>query len=276
NFEGKTGDYVNITGIGLNIYDEFYAYFQGTTMKVRLLNGGVYKFLFKCAGLEKTITFNVTGKAPTSMTAQIRNEASKEFINESSKSFGMGSVVYFKGAVNQYANGEQNAVITTSNSADASLEWVTVDGVGCWKFSATKPGSYTVRITSAVSANIGCTLTFTVNEAPDYASYLVGKYTCTDSMGYIYLVTFTPANVGEQVKGTVVVTMTPTDDDGTPQTNKAQSQTLSYSVDLTAEKIVLTHVSGTKLGVDFIVDADGKLKLEDAYGAKFVLTAVND
>lgn len=277
NYEGNTGGFEDTKGLGLNKADEFYAYFtDDTEMTVRFYNGGVYKFMFRCSGLEKTITFNVTGKAPTSMTAQIRNEASKEFINESSKSFGIGNVVYFKGGVNQYANSAQSATITTANSADASLEWVTVDGVGCWKFSATKAGTYKVKITSEVNSSANCTLTFTVNEAPDYASYLVGKYTCTDNMGNIYLVTFTPANEGEQVKGTVVVKMTPTDNNGTPQTNKAQTQNLSYAVNLTTDKIVLTHVSGTKLGVDFIVDVDGKLKLEDAYGYKFVLNAVND
>ncbi len=271
NYEGNYGGFVDSKTI-LNC--EGFIVFRSNNvindyLNVTILNGGKWTLYLKTANLNKSITFDVTGKAPTSMTSQLLNEASGAFYSGNTKNVSINGSVYFYGLVNKYANSAQSASVSSPN---ATVEKVTKNGVDCFKFSATAAGTYTVTVTSDVGS-VSCKFTFKVSEAPDYASILDGKYTATDYEGNIYEVEVTPASAtDDNVSGTVKVTMTPTEEDDTPVTGSAQSQTLSYSVDFDSLTINLTAVSGTNLGVGFEVNAGGNFVLKDKYNDSFVLT----
>lgn len=273
NYEGNYGGFVD-TAVSADIQCDGFMVFRRDNiiyeyLDVTIKNGGKWTMYLKTANIYKTITFDVTGAAPTSMTSQILNEASGSFYAGNTKTVSVGGAVYFYGAVNKYANPAQSATV---DSANATVEKVTKNGVECFKFSATAAGTYTVTVTSDVNSS-SCKFTFTVSEMPDYASILDGNYTATDSVGSIYEVAFAPASATEEdVSGTVTVTMTPTEEDGTPITAKAVSQTLSYSVDFDTLTIRLTGVSGTNLGLSFEVNASGQLVLKDKYNDPYVLT----
>ncbi|MDE6676499.1 MAG: hypothetical protein K2K12_02140, partial [Clostridia bacterium] len=115
----------------------------GITISVTLKNGGVWKLILTTANTRKTVTFKVTGVAPTSMTAQLLNETTNSFYNASSKTLAINGGVSFYGAVNQYANDAQRAEVTSANAQTATIEEVTVKGVNCFRFSASAAGTYT-------------------------------------------------------------------------------------------------------------------------------------
>ena len=254
--------------------DGYFAFRAGNTITVQLLNGGVWTLILKTSQTYKTITFNVTGIEPTSMTAQLYNTATNRFYEANQKTTGIGGTVYFRGAVNQYANEAQTARVTSSNSEYATIVEETLNGVKCFKFSATKAGTYSVRVTSAVASGIYCTYTFTVDDVPDYSAILSGSYTVTDWDGNIYTLQFTPAG-GDGNSGTVVITKTPTTEAGEPIPDQAKTQTLSYRLDIDTLEIVLTSISGENLGADLIVNEQGQLVLDDQYGHKYTLNRVN-
>ena len=244
------------------------------TITITVKHGGDFTLIVKMGDITKTVQIKVKGTAPTSFTAQIRNDVTGVFKNGSTKTVGIGGTVNFKAAVNDYANDAQTATITSANAADATVEEVVLGGVTCFKFSASKAGTYTVKVSSTVSSR-SCTYTFTVQDAPDYADILTGKYSGADWGDSLYEVEFTPNNVGEEVRGTVVVKFTPAnEDDGTLQPDKAKTQTLSYSIDTDKNEIVLKSVSGTNLGIVLKVGLDGTLILEDKDYYEVTLTPV--
>ncbi|MCH5148132.1 MAG: bacterial Ig-like domain-containing protein [Clostridiales bacterium] len=273
NYPGNFGGDVDS---GTMLYTDGYFIFRtGKLIVVQLLNGGVWTLILKTSHTYKTVTFNVTGIAPTSMTAQLYNTTTNRFYEANQKATGIGGSVYFRGAVNQYANEAQTAQITSGNSDYATVEETTVNGLKCFKFSATTSGTYTVTVTSAADSSVKCTFTFTVSEMPDYDSILSGKYTVTDYDGNIYIFEFTPSGTGEAANGTLVVTQTPTTEDGEPILEQAQMQTLTYSISLDDLSIVLTSVSGTNLGISLGIDEQNRLVLEDKYSITYVLTRAN-
>ena len=242
------------------------------SISVTIYHGGDFTLIVTMGDLTKTVKFKVKGTAPTSFTPQIRNDITGVYQNLSSKTLGIGGTVHFKAAANQYANDDQTAVVTSANKANATIEEVVVGGKTCFKFSATEAGTYTVKVSSTVNS-VSCTYTFTVQDAPDYAAVLTGKYSGTDWGDSLYEVEFTPNNEGGLVKGTVVVKYTPAnEDDGTLQPDKAQTQTLSYRVDTGKNEIVLESISGTNLGIDLSVELDGKFVLLDKWSREVVMT----
>ena len=273
NYEGNLYGFVD--SLNFIDFEGFTAYRSGNSLLITIRNGGVWKLLLKTSQTYKTVTFNVTGKAPTSMTAQIYNSITGKFAAATQKAIGLGGAVYFKGAVNQYANDAQTATVTSPNASSATIEETTQNGVKCFKFSATEGGTYTVTVVSDVAESVKCTFTFTVSEMPDYDSILTGTYTVTDLEGFVYKVEFTPSGKGDTANGTVVITKTPTTESGELIEDQAQTQTLSYSVDAGTLKIVLTHISGVQLGVDFLLNEQNKLVIEDQYGKTYELTKVN-
>lgn len=273
NYPGNFGE--DVDSATMIYMDGYYIFRTGKLIVVQLLNGGVWTLILKTSNTYKTITFNVTGIAPTSMTAQLYNTTTNRFYDANQKATGIGGTVYFKGAVNQYANEAQTAQITSGNSEYATVEETTVNGLKCFKFSATKSGTYTVTVTSAAASSVNCTFTFTVSEMPDYDSILSGKYTVTDYDGNIYTLEFTPSGTGETANGTLVVTKTPTTEDDEPILDQAQTQTLTYSINPDDFSIVLTSVSGTNIGISLSIDEQNRLVLEDRYSITYVLTRAN-
>ncbi|MCH5142794.1 MAG: bacterial Ig-like domain-containing protein [Clostridiales bacterium] len=254
--------------------DGFFAFRNENKITIQPLNGGVWKLILRTSGTYKTITLNITGLAPTSITSQLYNSATGRFYEGNAKTVAVGGAIYFKGAVNQYANEAQTARVTSSNSEYATIVEETLNGVKCFKFSATKAGTYSIRVTSAVASDIYCTYTFTVDDVPDYSAILSGSYTVTDWDGNIYTLQFTPAG-GDGNSGTVVITKTPTTEAGEPIPDQAKTQTLSYRLDIDTLEIVLTSISGENLGADLIVNEQGQLVLDDQYGHKYTLNRVN-
>lgn len=273
NYDGNLGGEVNSESF--IDFEGFMAYRNGNKIYVTARNGGVWKLKLRTSKTNKTITFDITGKNPTSITAQIYNSLSNKFTAGSQKAIGIGGAVYFKGEVNQYANEAQTATVTSPNAANATIEETTVNGIKCFKFTATEGGTYTVTVTSAVAASVKCNFTFTVNDMPDFDSILSGKYTVTDLEGNVYNLEFTPSGTGDTANGTVVISKTPTTESGILIPDRTQTQTLSYSVDVENLTIILTNVSGTNLGVDLLVNEQNKLVLEDQHSKKYVLSRVN-
>lgn len=253
------------------LYTEgFAAYRSGNKIYVVLKNGGVWTLKIRTSGTYKTVTFNVTGEAPTSITAQTGNETTGKFTSGSQKTVAIGGAVYFRGAFNKYANEAQTTVITSGNAGNATIEETTLGGVKCFVFRASVGGTYTVTVTSAVASSVKCTFTFVVSEMPDFETLLSGKYRAVDIIGDIYDVEFLPDAMSDGVSGSVVVTKTDTEDGST------QTQTLRYSVDFDTLAIVLTHYSGDNLGVDFKVNVNNQLQLEDMYGRTYTLNRVTE
>lgn len=261
NYGQKDANFIDCDGfIAINNF--------GLSISVTLRNGGVWKLILTTANTRKTITFNVTGVAPASMTAQLLNESTNSFYNASSKTLAINGWLTFYGAVNKYANDSQRAEITSANKQTATIEEVTVKDVKCFRFSATVAGTYTVKVTSTVS-NTSTTFTFTVSDAPDFATLLSGKYTAENFEGIFELV-FTPSGESGELGGKLVVTLTPDESGAATKTEE-----LNYAVDGDGIAVVLTHVSGEKLGIDLVVK-DGSFMLEDRKGGTHVLTPVSE
>ncbi|MDE7164144.1 MAG: bacterial Ig-like domain-containing protein [Clostridiales bacterium] len=249
---------------------------NSNVISITLRNGGVWKLIIKTENVTKTITLNVTGVAPDSMDAQIRNDSTGVFYHGESKTVALNGTVNFCGSVNKYANAEQTAEIVSSNKDSAKIEKVTKDGQTYYAFSATQEGVYKVRITSVANPELSCSFTVTVMDMPDYAAILIGKYSVQSLEGNIYELEFSPENDGEQIKGSVKVTKTPTFDDNTPDTDNATTQVISYEVNFEYLEIDLNPVSGANMGILLSVNADGELVLTDQYDNEYILKAENE
>ena len=263
-FEGNRFGYQNSNGAPMGPNNGFMAYRTGNVISVTLLNGGKWVLLIKTANIEKSITFDVTGNAPLTMDAYVRNDASGNFYAGSTKIISLVGSVYFYGDVSFGADSSQTATVTSANAATATIEQIALDDITCFKFTATVAGEYTVKVTSTSNPSVSCEFTFTVSEAPDFGALLNGGYTVTDVVGNVYDVTFTPTSSVEPFAGTVTVTQTPV-------SGEAKSQTFEYSVVTASMEIALVEVSGTKLGVDLSVNATGRLVLNDANANDYVL-----
>ena len=271
-YEGSTnGEVISNTVL----YSEgFSAFRSGSTITVYVKNGGVWKLKIRTSGTYKTVTFNVTGVAPKTMTAQLGNKANGKFTPGNKKTVFAGTEIYFYCTVDKYANSAQSAAVTSGNSATAAIQKTTLGGIDCFVFKATAAGAYIVTVTSDAAPSVKCEFTFTVSASPDYASLLSGKYSVQNVEGDIFELEFTLDGSAEGISGTVVVTRTPTDEDDNPLYDEQKTQTLSCSADVDNAKIMLTAVSGENLGITLSVNADGNLMMGDQFNYLYKLNRV--
>lgn len=244
-------------------------------IQIKLLNGGKFTIVLKTEKTLKTLVFDVTGLPPTAMTQKIYSGNTEMFNDTDKKTLSLTGEAIFYGAVDKYKNSAQTATVVSDNAQFAKIDKIVQNGVECFKFTATQNGVYIVETVSAVAPNVKCTFIFTVSDMPDFASILTGTYKTdpvNDSDRSVYTVTFTPESAtDDNVSGSVTITRTPTVGNG-----KAETQTLSYSVDFDNIKIILTHVSGDRIGVDLVFNDEGELMLEDSYSKTYKLNAVNN
>ncbi len=268
-FEGNRFDYED-SAVALDFGPSkgFGAYRTDNTIFVTLKGGGTWKLLIKTDNIERSITFEVTGEAPTELEPFIRNESSGNFYSGSEKTVALNGAVYFYGNVSMGLNDKQTASITSANSTTASIETVEVGGTSCFKFTASAAGVYSVRVVSEPNKDAYCDFTFTVSEAPDYAELLSGKYSVTDTVGNVYELTFTLTDT-EAVTGTVEVVKTPVEGD-------AISQTYDLSINASSMEIFLVGDNGNKLGIDLTIDAEGNLVLNDVNENNYTLVRVSE
>lgn len=239
-------------------------------IRINVKHGGTWTLIFKTEKVTKRLTLNVTGEAPETMRGKIRNDASKSFYEADGKRLPLNGAVYFYGEVDSYADAAQSATLVSGDTQAVTLERTTIGGVDCFQFSATVAGTYEVRVASDAKPSLGTTFTFTVSDAVDFSEILTGSYTATDSVGNIYVVAFTRADEGATVKGTLLVTRTPTEEDGTPITDETVSETLSFYVeDL---EITVEHGMGDKIWIELGVNEENELVLVDQHNLRFVLT----
>ena len=274
-YEGNRGGYQPSTGVPVGPSKGFLAYRSSTNLndiKVSLRGGGTWKLLIKTENVEKSVTFEVTGDAPSTMESFIRNETSGNFYAGSSKTVTVNGGIYFYGNVKLGLDASQTATLTSANASSANIERTTAGDTPCFKFTASAAGTYTVKVVSDSNKSAYCEFTFTVVEEPDYASLLNGKYTVTTSEE-IYDVTFTQSTA-DPVEGTVTVVKTPIDNDGTTP-DAAKTQSFSFTVNRSSMEIVLVAVSGDNLGIRLFVSAEGQLKLNDAYDNNYTLQRAN-
>lgn len=263
NYVGSNAPDEDASGMGLFNGNCFYIMVNGTVINASFYQGGDYTIIFKTEKTYKTITFNVIGNPPTSFTATLGNEKTQLFSPGSAKTVAIGSIIYFRGEPNANADYRQTASVTSGDASKVTLEEAVLGSVKCYTFKASAAGTYVITA-SSVSSNTKCTFTFTVSAPPDFAAMLTGTYTAHSNMAD-YTVEFTPESATQDnVSGTVVITQ---DDE-----SEIKTQTLTYEVDFDTQTVNLTHVSGADLGVDIVLNTEGKLALEDWREKVLVLT----
>ena len=203
---------------------------SGNEIRISARHGGTWTIRIKTEYTDRKLVLNIIGSAPQSdMRPKLLNNASGTFYDGNEKTISVGGEVYFYGAVEQYANPAQTATVTSDNAQYATITKVTVNGVDCFKFAATREGEYQVTVVSDVAELVRCILTFTVSET-NFSGLLSGTYTAQDRVGDIYTVTFTPYG-NETIGGTVTVSRTPTDEDDNLITDQTVMQTFTFSVE---------------------------------------------
>ena len=247
----------------------FGAYRIGNTIYVNLKGGGSWTLLITTDNIEKSITFEVTGEAPTAIESFIRNESSGNFYAGDEKTITLNGAIYFYGNVAMGLNNRQTASVTSENASTATIEEAEIGGIACFKFTASAAGVYTVRVVSEPNVYATCDFTFTVTEAPDYAELLSGKYTVTDAVGNVYDLTFTLDNTDE-VTGTVTVVKTLANSEDT------LSQTYDFSINAASMEILLVGDDGDRLGIDITISAEGDLVLNDVNENNYILQRVSE
>ncbi|MBD5131233.1 MAG: hypothetical protein HDT28_01370 [Clostridiales bacterium] len=232
-------------------------------------HGGTWTIIIKTENTERRLVLNITGSAPQKeMQPKLLNNVSGTFYDGNEKTVSIGGEIYFYGAVEQYANPAQTATINSDNAEYATVTKAKIGGVDCWKFTATREGEYQVTVVSDVATLVRCIFTFTVGEI-DFEELLSGTYTAQDRVGDIYTVTFTP-NGNEVIGGTVSITRTPTDENDDPITDQTVMQTFTFSVE--GLNVVVPHVSGDVIWVEFAIDENNNLVLIDQRDNRYVLT----
>ncbi len=241
--------------------EHFTVFRSGSAIQLTVRHGGSWTLIFQTKNVTKRLTINVTGVAPAEITAYILNDASGSFYQGETKTIALGGAVYFYGAVEAFANADQKAELISGNASASILERAKIDGIDCFKFSASVTGVYEIRITSTASPSQSCTFTFTVSDAPDYSALLSGTYTAEDAAGNVYRLTFNRADEGATVKGTISVTRTPTEPDGTPIPDEAVTETLSFYVEQL--EIFVDHKGTDKIWLELSVNEENQLILID-------------
>lgn len=244
---------------------------DNTRISLSARHGGTWTLLFTTAQTTRRLTVHITGEPPEDMQPKLYNNVSGAFYDGAEKTVGLGGAVYFYGAVDRYADSAQTATIDSDNAAHATVTAATLNGVDCWKFTATQAGTYQITVVSDSMALVRCTFVFTVSEVADFSTLLSGTYTVQDQVGNIYTVAFTQ-NSADPLGGTVLVTCTPTDDSNDPITEEATQQTLSFYVD--GMQIVVTHGASDTIWVEFDVDQNNNLVLIDKRETHYVLSRV--
>lgn len=241
--------------------EHFTVFRSGSAIQLTVRHGGSWTLIFQTKNVTKRLTINVTGVAPAEITAYILNDASGSFYQGETKTIALGGAVYFYGAVEAFANADQKAELISGNASASILERAKIDGIDCFKFSASVTGVYEIRITSTASPSQSCAFTFTVSDAPDYSALLSGTYTAEDAAGNVYRLTFNRADEGATVKGTISVTRTPTEPDGTPIPDEAVTETLSFYVEQL--EIFVDHKGTDKIWLELSVNEENQLILID-------------
>ena len=260
----------NREGADLWIANEHFSLTRsGNNITLSTKHGGTWTFIFKTKNTTRTLKINVIGEAPREdMKPKLLNNASGTFYDGNEKTISVGDEVYFYGAVEQYANAAQTATVYADYAQYATVTPTTVGGVACWKFTATKEGTYQVTVVSDVAAIVRCIFTFTVSKV-DFTGLLSGTYTVQDRAGVIYTATFA-VNDSEPIAGSVSVTRTPTDEDDNLIVDKAVTQTFTFSVEGT--RIAVAHSVSDTIWVEFEVDENNNIVLIDQHNIKFVMT----
>lgn len=249
--------------------EHFTVYRSGSVIKLTVRHGGTWTLIFRTKNVTKQLTINVTGVAPAEINAHILNEASGSFYQGDTKTLALNGAVYFYGAVDAFADADQTAELVSGNASAVSLERAEIGGIDCFKFSASVTGVYEIRVTSTASPLRSCTFTFTVSDAPDYSALLNGTYTAEDSAGNLYRLVFNRADEGGTVKGTVTVTKTPTELDGTPIPDEAVTETLAFYVDQL--EIVVEHKGTDQIWIELSVNEENELTLTDQHLLRYPL-----
>lgn len=237
-------------------------------------HGGRWTVYFTTAKFKFTLVLDITGADPTSIAPKLWSAANGNFYEGGNKTLALNGVAYFYGAVNAYANGAQEAVITSGDTANAVLQETEIDGIACYKFSASQAGTYAVTVTSTANPALSCTFTFTVSDAANFDDLLTGAYTAKDMVGNIYTLTFSRSDEGGLIRGEVLITRTPTDENDVPIEGEAVSQTLAFYVEGT--EITVEHSDSDKIYIDLSVNEENELVLVDQRGGRITLTRVGN
>lgn len=240
--------------------EHFVIRLENNEIKITAWHGGTWTIYLRTEQTEKKINLNITGEDPAEMNPKLYNAVSKTFYDGSDKTLSIGGTAYFYGAVENYANAEQEWTINSGNGEYATITADNVNGIDCWKFTATQAGTYQITVTSTIASLTNCIFTFTVNDAVDFVDLLSGTYAVQDRVGDIYRVTFTLTDE-QALEGKATVTRTPTDEDNNPLPDKAVEQEIEFYVD--GMEIVVKHSDGEDIYVDFAVNDDNKLELVD-------------
>ncbi len=167
---------------------------------------GTYTVKFSTYHVEKEFKVTLIIPELTSFESSVYDNEMYYWDNTDDITVIEGVTVQFKAMVNEFANNVYTVTVDTENSADDYTLEAYTSSYGNSFFTATKPGVYTLTMTSAESTTdnpITCTLTVTVLEAPKPEEVLVGKYMYLDYSNTI-VVEFIPTEVGA-TSGNIVV-----------------------------------------------------------------------
>lgn len=223
-----------------------YAYNEIVTISASIV--GNYVVEIKTKNVTKTFKVEVTEALPTSITyfySPIKPDGSYDTIMVNDDVInGYINNEYILTANVLPSNAEQGYTceVVSDNKDSATLitrEFAlseTADLTDHWCFSASKEGTYTVRISSTVVNDVYRDITFKIGAKPSFSSVLSSdEFAYVDYGGISYLFDFTPS-ASDDNSGTVVITDYASSD----------TETASYSISKAENgyNVALTHISG--------------------------------
>ena len=164
---------------------------------------GKFNVTISTANVTYTYVLNVTYADLTDFAPALYDQYGEEYEAYSATVYANNMLV-FTSIVNENANSAFTATLAEE------YEGVTLESNGSdYIFTATEVGEYLVNLVSSVDETLVSTLTVTVEEAPNMADVINGKYTY-DYYGTIITYTFTPESEGA-LNGTLVINSNSTD-----------------------------------------------------------------
>lgn len=206
---------------------------KAITIKSRL--GGEVTILMKTSLVTKTLKFNFNLIAPTALNASVFEyfDGNYTWNQKNEATVYVGQPLRIKGEVpvgeETSADSSFTVSVVSSNASDAVFE--DTNNADIKVFKSDKAGIYTVKLVSKLNSRVSCTVTVTVQPAPEMNSLLSGTYS---------------GSVSYPNRGEVTVTFSsPTQ--ATVSMPDGSSEILTVTVQ--DGNIVSSHKSGADLGI---------------------------
>lgn len=225
------------------------------------LSGVVRLLLCTDSGYEKRVCINVTPIAPSNLYPSVYQYGDNGYTWADSDSKTISHTVYvgqsltLKASLSAlektYCDASYDAFVVGENKDYATLaeRETKTDNV---KFTATKAGTYNVRLRSTKDTNVTASVTVTVVDPPSVAELLSGVYQCKVNYPMRGDVTVTFSTEGETLLATVVT--------------KKGTERVSIVYDAEKKALKTEHYDGASLGISFRINEAYRLVLRNPTG----------